>query len=237
MKLPWVSRSFHEAEVADWCARFDAERDAHVKLLHAVAEALAAKPVASSPPTLTLSTASPPPNVRSRGGVEDGNNGTTIGPTTVDHSQDGVSLILDHHTSRKAAETAYLAVGKYLHRNGRSFSSSEVSLEDFLAANPAYRRDDKSGNIVDLGGRVVPCTSSIRFVSFRETVSERETKQEPRERSVIANAIRDNAAGDPRLAAHFRGLARKLHLEGMGDEQIALEIGNWSTTEPSEETG
>lgn len=56
----------------------------------------------------------------------------------------------------------------------------------------------------------------------------------PHPLSLIAQAIRDEARGDRRLADYFRKRAAELRREhpGMSDEQIALELRSWQTSEP-----
>lgn len=57
---------------------------------------------------------------------------------------------------------------------------------------------------------------------------------EPRPKSVIAAAIKQEAQGDGRLASYLHKRARELKAEhpGMSDDGIALMLGQWQTTEP-----
>jgi hypothetical protein len=56
--------------------------------------------------------------------------------------------------------------------------------------------------------------------------------REPAKPSVIAQAIRDESVGDPRLAAFLRNRSRELKLDhpDWADEQIATELTKWETT-------
>lgn len=64
--------------------------------------------------------------------------------------------------------------------------------------------------------------------------------REPRPKSAIAAAIKQEAQGDGRLAAYLHKRARELKAEHpmMSDEGIALLLSTWESTEvpPSEES-
>lgn len=87
-----------------------------------------------------------------------------------------------------------------------------------------YRQLDAANErIAFLLDRVLPVPASpVTATSVRE----------PREPSVIAQTIRDESAGDIRLAAHLRKRARELKAEkpDWKPEQIAEELRNWQTT-------
>lgn len=53
-----------------------------------------------------------------------------------------------------------------------------------------------------------------------------------REPSIVAQVIREQSGGDPRLAAHLRTYAGKLKREGNSPEEIAFALGQWISTEP-----
>ncbi len=54
--------------------------------------------------------------------------------------------------------------------------------------------------------------------------------REPRTPDVVQQAIRDEAAGDSRLAGHLRKRANELKAEGKNPEEIAQELRTWQTT-------
>lgn len=51
------------------------------------------------------------------------------------------------------------------------------------------------------------------------------------ERSLTAEIIRQQAKGDPRLAAYLKGFAKQLKDDGKDDEEIAMELTQWYSTE------
>lgn len=51
------------------------------------------------------------------------------------------------------------------------------------------------------------------------------------ERSLTAEIIRQQAKGDPRLAAYLKGFAKQLKDDGANDEEIAMELTQWYSTE------
>lgn len=53
----------------------------------------------------------------------------------------------------------------------------------------------------------------------------------PQERSLTAEIIRQQAKGDPRLAAYLKGFAKQLKDGGADDEEIAMELTQWYSTE------
>lgn len=53
----------------------------------------------------------------------------------------------------------------------------------------------------------------------------------PQERSLTAEIIRQQAKGDPRLAAYLKGFAKQLKDDGADDEEIAMELTQWYSTE------
>lgn len=53
----------------------------------------------------------------------------------------------------------------------------------------------------------------------------------PHERSLSAEIIRQQAKGDPRLAAYLKGFAKQLKDDGKDDEEIAMELTQWYSTE------
>ncbi len=60
--------------------------------------------------------------------------------------------------------------------------------------------------------------------------------KEPREKDPVAEAIRAESGGDPKLAAHFSKYARELKRDGKTVEEIAALIGWTSGDPPSEAT-
>lgn len=59
-------------------------------------------------------------------------------------------------------------------------------------------------------------------------LSQMSEKPEP---SPVAEAIKEQAQGDPRLARYLWGRARDLKEDGMRDPDIAMELGKWVTSE------
>lgn len=53
----------------------------------------------------------------------------------------------------------------------------------------------------------------------------------PQERSLTAEIIRQQAKGDPRLAAYLKGFAKQLKDDGADEETIAMELTQWYSTE------
>lgn len=57
----------------------------------------------------------------------------------------------------------------------------------------------------------------------------------PRVRSVVAEAIKAQSEGDPRLARYLSKRAQELKAENRRPEEIAAELANWQTTEVSDD--
>lgn len=57
----------------------------------------------------------------------------------------------------------------------------------------------------------------------------------PRVRSVVAEAIKAQSEGDPRLARYLSKRAQELKAENKRPEEIAAELANWQTTEVSDD--
>lgn len=89
----------------------------------------------------------------------------------------------------------------------------------------------------DLLERYIALLSPAPVLTVASVPSAPNVSRSTRERSVVERTIRDQAAGDPKLAAHFRKRARELKLEGLSDERIAVELAAWATTEPDEASG
>lgn len=59
----------------------------------------------------------------------------------------------------------------------------------------------------------------------------------PREPSMVAQAIREESAGDTRLAGYFAKRARELRKAGASDPDIVAAIQTWQTTEQVQAEG
>ncbi len=68
-------------------------------------------------------------------------------------------------------------------------------------------------------------------LAFPPVVVPPDIPRQPSVPSVVAQTIKDESGGDPRLAAWFRKRASELRAEGKSPEEIAAQLGTWQSTE------
>ncbi len=73
--------------------------------------------------------------------------------------------------------------------------------------------------------------ATVERVAFPPVTVTPDIPRQPSVPSVVAQTIKDESGGDPRLAAWFRKRASELRAEGKTPEEIAAQLGTWQSTE------